>query len=218
MFKLPLAGKSHTPGRSKASRTVNKSKVRARPPRGSGSLFHQDEVGEVFSSSYLTDLKDGNCSVLDDTGRCLSWPAGRGAERDGEFDHVFRPGAGQAVFAKLSQLVQSAFDGYNVCIFIYDKTFTLEGGEDEEADEALAGMIPMTIQKIFLVQLKLKAKSWVYKLQASFLEVYNEEIRDLASENPIFLSSFHSNIPIFQTRSSGRSAPLLLAPAEGRWQ
>ena len=38
----------------------------------------------MFSSSYLTDLKEGNCSVLDDTGRCLNWPAGRGAERDGE--------------------------------------------------------------------------------------------------------------------------------------
>ena len=69
---------------------------------------------------------------------------------------MFRPG--QAVFAKLSQLVQSALDGYNVCIFTYGKTFTL---------------IPMTIQQIFLVQEKLKAKSWVYKLQASFLEVYN---------------------------------------------
>ena len=69
---------------------------------------------------------------------------------------MFRPG--QAVFAKLSQLVQSVLDGYNVCIFTYGKTFTL---------------IPMTIQQIFLVQEKLKAKSWVYKLQASFLEVYN---------------------------------------------
>jgi hypothetical protein len=70
VFKLPAAGKAHTPGRSKTGRTVSESKVRARPPLGSGSLFHQDEeVGEVFSSSYLTDLKDGNCSVLDDTGR-----------------------------------------------------------------------------------------------------------------------------------------------------
>merc|ERR1712130_576511 len=43
---------------------------RTRPPLGSGSLFHADEeVGEGFSSSYLSDLKEGNCSLMDDTGR-----------------------------------------------------------------------------------------------------------------------------------------------------
>merc|ERR1719319_1725192 len=52
-------------------RTVSDSRMgRARPPLGSGSLFTQDEeVGEVFSSSYLSDLKEGHCSLLDDTGR-----------------------------------------------------------------------------------------------------------------------------------------------------
>jgi kinesin family protein C1 len=104
---------------------------------------------------------------------------------DFEFDRVFGPDAGQAeVFTELSQLVQSALDGYNVCVFAYGqtgsgKTFTMEGGEDAEADEAQAGMIPRTIQQIFVAQDKLKAKSWIYKLQASFLEIYNEEIRDL---------------------------------------
>jgi hypothetical protein len=71
---------------------------------------------------------------------------------------------GQAMFAKLNQLVLSALHGHNVCIFTYGKAFTLEGGEDVEADEALDGMVPMTIQQIFIVQEKLKAKSWVYKL------------------------------------------------------
>merc|ERR1712025_1373330 len=33
--------------------------------------------------------------------------------------------------------------------------------------------------QIFEVQRKLKEKNWEYKLQASFLEIYNEEIRDL---------------------------------------
>merc|ERR1719319_289451 len=52
-------------------RTVSDSRMgRARPPLGSGSLFTQDEEGgEVFSSSYLSDLKEGHCSLLDDTGR-----------------------------------------------------------------------------------------------------------------------------------------------------
>ena len=71
VFKLPGSQSSQgTPGRTRTTRTVSDTRVaRTRPPLGSGSLFHADEeVGEVFSSSYLSDLKDGNC-LLDDTGR-----------------------------------------------------------------------------------------------------------------------------------------------------
>ena len=97
-----------------------------------------------------------------------------------EFDQVFGPSASQAaVFSELSQLVQSALDGYNVCVFAYGqtgsgKTFTMEGGEEDEA-----GMIPRTVRRIFEAKEQLKELSWVYRLHASFLEIYNEDIRDL---------------------------------------
>ena len=38
--------------------------VSRRPPLGSGSFFQaDDEDGEMFSNSYLTDLKDGRCNA-----------------------------------------------------------------------------------------------------------------------------------------------------------
>jgi kinesin family protein C1 len=76
---------------------------------------------------------------------------GKNGRYDFEFDRVFSPAASQAeVFEELSQLVQSAIDGYNVCVFAYGqtgsgKTFTMEGGESEGQE----GMIPKTIEKIF---------------------------------------------------------------------
>ena len=110
-----------------------------------------------------------------------------------------------AVFEEISQLVQSAMDGYNVCVFAYGqtgsgKTFTMEGGLAFEEDETELGMIPRTLKKIFEEQIKLREKGWEYKLQvrdcfyvyrfvkmnfqASFLEIYNEEIKCLLTNDP----------------------------------
>ncbi|BFZ10060.1 hypothetical protein BsWGS_13099 [Bradybaena similaris] len=98
------------------------------------------------------------------------------------FDRVFQPESSQAeIFEEISQLVQSALDGYNVCIFAYGqtgsgKTFTMEGSLN---DESLLGMIPRTVQQIFKATAELQKKGWEYTLQVSMLEIYNETIRDL---------------------------------------
>ena len=48
-----------------------------------------------------------------------------------------------------------------------------EAGSDSE------GMIPRSVRLIFAACGALKTKGWVYKIEASFLEIYNEQIRDL---------------------------------------
>nr|KAG5699218.1 hypothetical protein BaRGS_012739 [Batillaria attramentaria] len=97
------------------------------------------------------------------------------------FDRVFQPECSQAeVFEEISQLVQSALDGYNVCIFAYGqtgsgKTYTMEGEKDPEK----MGMIPRAVQQIFMTAAELQDKGWQYQFRSSFVEIYNETIRDL---------------------------------------
>ncbi|KAI0232346.1 Carboxy-terminal kinesin 2 [Lamellibrachia satsuma] len=110
--------------------------------------------------------------------------SGKKGKYDFMFDRVFPPTSTQSiVFEEISQLVQSALDGYNVCIFAYGqtgsgKTFTMEGATDREAPE-LMGMIPRAVEQIFKSAADLKDKGWRYEVEVSFLEIYNETIRDL---------------------------------------
>lgn len=96
------------------------------------------------------------------------------------FDGVFGPDADQAhVFNEVGPLVQSALDGYNVCLFSYGqtgsgKTHTMVGGPGEAS-----GLIPRSISKILAESRRMGDEGWEYSLQASFLEIYNENIRDL---------------------------------------
>lgn len=107
---------------------------------------------------------------------------------DFEFDQVFGPSSSQErVFEDISQLVQSALDGYNVCIFAYGqtgsgKTFTMEGPETT-GDRDRRGMIPRAVQQVFASAESLKEQGWTYKMEASFLEIYNESLRDLLSSS-----------------------------------
>lgn len=79
------------------------------------------------------------------------------------FDRVFTPAASQEdVFDEIAQLIQSALDGYNVCIFAYGqtgsgKTYTMEGNT---ADHSTQGMIPRAMQQVFNTSLDLKEKGW----------------------------------------------------------
>jgi kinesin family protein C1 len=92
------------------------------------------------------------------------------------FDRVFAPVAQNGeVFEEISQLVQSALDGYNVCIFCYGqtgagKTYTMSSND---------GMIPRAITQIWDEAQRLQEKGWRYSMEGSFIEVYNETYNDL---------------------------------------
>jgi len=102
------------------------------------------------------------------------------------FDKVFGPSSAQEdLFAEVSGLVQSALDGYKVCIFAYGqtgsgKTFTMQGG----CEPSSWGLIPRSLRQIFSASEQMRLKGWQWTLKASFMEVYNEVIRDLLREDP----------------------------------
>ncbi|KMT08684.1 hypothetical protein BVRB_6g139580 [Beta vulgaris subsp. vulgaris] len=94
------------------------------------------------------------------------------------YDHVFDGSATQEdVFEDTKYLVQSAVDGYNVCIFAYGqtgsgKTYTIYGTESEP------GLTPRATSELFKV-LKRDNKKFSFSLKAYMLELYQDTLMDL---------------------------------------
>ncbi|CAI8593017.1 unnamed protein product [Vicia faba] len=138
-------------------------------------------------------LPEEGCST---DGKIISYPtsmeaSGRGVElaQNGQkhsftFDRVFAPDASQQeVFTEISQLVQSALDGYKVCIFAYGqtgsgKTYTMMGRPGHPGEK---GLIPRSLEQIFQTKQSQQPQGWKYEMQVSMLEIYNETVRDLLS-------------------------------------
>jgi len=92
------------------------------------------------------------------------------------FDRVFAPTSQNAeIFDEISQLVQSALDGYNVCIFCYGQT----GSGKTHTMSSDDGMIPRAVHQIYDTAKSLGEKGWTYTMEGSFVEVYNENLNDL---------------------------------------
>lgn len=157
-----------------------------------GEITHVNIQGE--KALELTKTKDSAASAI-------AGGLNKDMKYEFEFDRVFGPQASQAdVFAELGQLVQSALDGYNVCVFAYGqtgsgKTFTMEGGEAAAEEEEQAGMIPRTISQIFAATKQLKEKAWEYRLQ----------VTSRSSTSSSRSSSTSSSSPSFCRRASWKS-------------
>ncbi|XP_076954154.1 kinesin-like protein KIN-14E [Bidens hawaiensis] len=94
------------------------------------------------------------------------------------YDHVFDGSATQEdVFNDTRYLVQSAVDGYNVCIFAYGqtgsgKTFTIYGSENNP------GLTPLATSELFKI-LKRDGNKFNFSLKAYMLELYQDTLVDL---------------------------------------
>jgi len=100
------------------------------------------------------------------------------------FDAVFGHLANQEdLFKEVYHLVMSALDGYKICIFAYGqtgsgKTYTMEGNYQIKKER---GIIPRAVESLFMNIEKNKGEGWNYEIEASFQEIYLDQIRDLLS-------------------------------------
>ncbi|CAK9211010.1 unnamed protein product [Sphagnum troendelagicum] len=95
-----------------------------------------------------------------------------------QFDHVFDQFATQEqIFDDTKYLVQSAIDGYNVCIFAYGqtgsgKTFTIYGSDTDP------GLTPRATRELFHC-MKRDVKKFSFSLKVYMLEIYQDTLIDL---------------------------------------
>eukprot|EP00063_Salmo_salar_P041317 XP_014016152.1 PREDICTED: kinesin-like calmodulin-binding protein [Salmo salar] len=100
--------------------------------------------------------------------------------REFQFDRVFSGESSQEdVFQDTNRLIQSAIDGFNVCIFAYGqtgsgKTFTMVGDRDQRSP----GIMPRAFNAVFDI-LQENATKFDFKVSVYMLELYNDRLQDL---------------------------------------
>eukprot|EP00730_Choanoeca_flexa_P003788 TRINITY_DN11501_c0_g1_i2.p1 TRINITY_DN11501_c0_g1~~TRINITY_DN11501_c0_g1_i2.p1 ORF type:complete len:1254 (+),score=334.37 TRINITY_DN11501_c0_g1_i2:2090-5851(+) len=99
-----------------------------------------------------------------------------------QFDSVFMPEHGQeVVYEDTHNLVQSAVDGYNVCIFAYGqtgsgKTYTMIG--DSNRPMTSPGLAPRAFQDIFEL-IAGNSSKFNFEVSCYMIELYCDKLRDL---------------------------------------
>jgi len=144
--------------------------VRCRPMSNQEKIDNRENIVEM-------DIKDGVSRVRRPQTQDF---------KDFTFDAVFDENTIQAQFYEQTgyPVVESVMDGYNGTIFAYGqtgtgKTHTMVGPAEPEEQH---GVIPRTFAHIFKNINTTPNKKFL--VRASYLEIYNEEIRDLLSKNP----------------------------------
>ncbi|KAF8930627.1 hypothetical protein EDD21DRAFT_179673 [Dissophora ornata] len=108
----------------------------------------------------------------------------RAPSKSYSFDRVFMYSDQECIYNEVvTPILDEVLTGYNCTIFAYGqtgtgKTFTMEGDLRDSFGECSrdAGIIPRTLYTLFAA---LERKDTEYTVRVSFLELYNEEVKDL---------------------------------------
>ncbi|KAL1139626.1 hypothetical protein AAG570_006606 [Ranatra chinensis] len=108
------------------------------------------------------------------------------------FDHCFySTDSGSSEFASQetvfdclgTDILDNAFQGYNACIFAYGQTgsgksYTMMGSQENK------GIIPRLCDTLFDRIAKHQSSELSYKVEVSYMEIYNEKVHDLLDPKP----------------------------------
>ena len=139
--------------------------------------------GNTDITEYLSDKSSIRVYTTKDDGNGGQKKGKKEDARVYTFDSVFSPQDGQGVvFEDVSHLVQSACDGYNVCIFAYGqtgsgKTWTMSGIRSNP------GIQPRAVREIFDAVDRDKDK-YDYVISVYMIEMYLTDLCDLLKGLP----------------------------------
>ncbi|CAN1265515.1 Kinesin-like protein KIN-14P [Linum perenne] len=118
---------------------------------------------------------------------CNPAKAGKDGRKLFRFNRVYGPEATQAeVYLDTQPLVQSVLDGYNVCIFAYGqtgsgKTYTMLGPDGAKEEDW--GVNYRALKDLFNMS-KGRSDTIAYEVGVQMVEIYNEQVRDLLTNDP----------------------------------
>ena len=132
------------------------------------------------------EQKSTVCVEVDTTNNTVSVNSTKNDTKTFQFDYVYPMETTQRqIYDQVAfPIVDSIFQGYNGTIFAYGqtgcgKTFTMMGIVD---NPELKGIIPNAFSHIFGF-IKTEGESKKFLVRCSFVEIYNEEVRDLLNNS-----------------------------------
>jgi hypothetical protein len=110
-----------------------------------------------------------------------------GEENKFAFDCTFMPGTQAEVFGEMKELIQSAFDGYNVTVFAYGqtgagKTFTMYG--PDPGPQSNPGVVLRSLDEIFATKKEYDDKFEV-SIKLGMVELYCAHLTDLLMKSNV---------------------------------
>lgn len=149
--------------------------VRIRPEQGKERASQFREVVKSIGDKVLVFDPPGE----DDGGLKKIFTSQRNKDLKFSFDHVFGPESSQLDVYRCTTatILDDVLNGFNSCVFAYGatgagKTFTMLGNKENP------GVIYKTVVMLY-TKIDAMSDEFTYDLDVSYVEIYNENIKDL---------------------------------------